>query len=279
MSAVEFIERADARLGIWRDAPGPAGARTAALGAFACADAEAGARLLDEAADKLAAERFTALIGPMDGDTWHAHRLVIETDGSAPFLMEPRNPAHYPEAFMAAGFEIAARYASAARLTSAPVPDAPCPDGVILRAFDGADVEAELARIHAVSLRAFARNAFFTPIPLERFVAAYLPVACLLDPNLVLMAEDRCGRLVGFLFGVPNFTEGAAPGAVVLKTYASLVRGVGGALAQEFHRRARDRGYVSVIHALMHEANPSMRHSEKLNARAFRRYALWAKRL
>lgn len=279
MSAVEQVEHAHARLSVWRQAPSLDGARTAALGAFTCADAEVGARLLSETAARLAAEGFAALIGPMDGDTWSAHRLVIESDASAPFLMEPSNPPHFPRAFDAAGFAIVARYASAMRPGDAPIGDAPLLPGIALRAFDRGNAESELARIHALSLRAFAGNAFYMPIAAERFVGLYLPIVPLLDPELVLMAEDAQGGLVGFLFAIPDFAEAAAPRSVILKTYASLRKGVGGALAHEFHERVRKRGYSRVIHALMHEPNLSMRHSGNLKALVFRRYALWGRRI
>ncbi len=279
MSVVEHVERADARLSVWRDAPSLDGACTAALGAFTCADAPAGARLLRETAAGLAAEGFAALIGPMDGDTWSAHRLVIESDGSAPFFMEPQNPSHFPEAFDAAGFAIVARYASAARPGDAPIEASPLPAGLAVRAFNSGDAAGELARIHTLSLRAFAGNAFYAPISAERFTGLYLPIVPVLEPELVLMAEDSQGQLVGFLFAIPDFAEGAAPRSVILKTYASLQKGVGGALARAFHERVRERGFSRVVHALMHESNLSLRHSGNLNARVFRRYALWAKRL
>jgi hypothetical protein len=276
---VEHVERADAGLTVWRDAPSLDGARTAALGAFSCADAPAGARLLRATAANLAAEGFAALIGPMDGDTWSAHRLVIESDGSAPFLMEPQNPSHFPEAFDAAGFAIVARYCSAERPGDAPIEASPLAAGITLRAFKSGDAEGELARIHALSLRAFADNAFYKPISAEHFIGLYLPIVPLLEPELVLMAEDAQGQLVGFLFAIPDFAEGDAPRSVILKTYASLQKGVGGALARVFHERVRERGFSRVIHALMHESNLSARHSGNLNARVFRRYGLWAKLL
>jgi hypothetical protein len=215
----------------------------------------------------------------MDGDTWSAHRLVIESDGSAPFLLEPHNPPHYPQAFEAAGFTVAARYFSASRPADAPIEAESPVAGLRLCAFNGDAAEAELARLHELALSAFSGNAFYTPISRQRFIGAYLPVVPLLDPGLVLLAEDARGELAGFLFALPNFAEGAAPRSAILKTYASLRPGVGGWLARVFHRRVRERGYQRVIHALMHQSNLSARHSEKLGARVFRRYGLWSKLL
>lgn len=279
MSSIEHIESGDARLSIWREGPSHRGVRTAALGAFACTDAASGAHLLREVSKGLAGEGFAWLIGPMDGDTWSAHRLVIESDDSAPFLMEPQNPPHFPKAFDSAGFEIIARYASASRPGDAPIEHSSPNLGVTLRTFDRNNAETELTAIHALALQAFAGNAFYKPISVERFIGAYLPIVPLLDPELVLMAKNPQGMLVGFLFAIPNFVEGAAPRSVILKTYASLQKGVGGVLARAFHERVRERGYSRVIHALMHDSNLSARHSENLNAHVFRRYALWGKRL
>ena len=83
--------------------------------AFACETPEAGAELIREAMAQLKAEGFGAVLGPMDGNTWGKHRLVVESDGRAPFLMEPQNPAHYVDAFEQSGLKIVSRYVSAVR--------------------------------------------------------------------------------------------------------------------------------------------------------------------
>lgn len=277
MNEPERIEGVQAALSIWHTAPSLGGVRTAALGAFSCETGEAGAALLEDTAARLAAEGFGAVLGPMNGDTWASYRLVVESDGAPPFLMEPHNPAFYPFAFEAAGFAIVSRYFSAERAVDAEHPGRALPPGFVFKPF-GKSV-AELERIHALSLVAFARNAFYAPIAAERFVASYTPFLDKVDPDLVLLAEDEAGALKGFLFAIPNYAEGAAPASVILKTYASLTKGLGSALAAEFHRRAAGKGFSRVIHALMHEDNLSATHSSNLGARVFRRYALWGKRL
>jgi hypothetical protein len=97
----------------------------------------------------------------------------------------------------------------------------------------------------------------------------------LLDPDLVLFAEDAAGEPVGFLFGVPDFAQGPQPTQAILKTYASLTPGVGRALADAFHARAHAKGFTHVVHALMREDNVSLQHSAALGATVFRRYGLW----
>ena len=278
MSEPERFESAGAGLSIWREAPSLGGARTAALGTFVCDTPDAGAALIARAATQLAGEGFGAVIGPMDGDTWSAHRLVIESDGSEPFLMEPANPPHHPAAFNTAGFDVAARYVSSITRCAAPL-SARLPQGVTLRAFDATDADHELARLHDFSLQAFARNAFYKPISRERFFSMYRPVLGAIDADLAILAEDESSALVGFCFAIPNYAEGATPRSVILKTLASSRKGVGSALADELHSRAARKGFERVIHALMHESNASVHLSERFGGRVFRRYALWSKTL
>lgn len=279
MSAAEVMTGDRASLAIYRDAPSLDSARTAALGQFQCEDAKAGARLIRAAMERLKAEGFGAVLGPMDGNTWGKHRLVVESDGRAPFLMEPTNPAHHVDAFEASGLKIVSRYVSAVRPSDTAPSTSTAPAGLRLRSFDAARAEEELTRIHALSISAFSTNHFYQPIAREEFLASYRPVLQVIDPELVLIAESGSGELVAFLFAVPNFAEGPKPTSVVLKTYASRMKGAGSMLANEFHARAKARGFHDVIHALMHESNLSALHSGKTGGRVFRRYALWGGRL
>ncbi|RYZ15287.1 MAG: hypothetical protein EON61_00050 [Alphaproteobacteria bacterium] len=279
MSAPEVIKNDGAELAIFREAPSLDGAKTAALGAFACEAPEAGARLIREAMAQLKVEGFGAVLGPMDGSTWAKHRLVVESDGRPPFLMEPENPAHFAEAFEQSGLKVVSRYVSAVRPADVAVSASVAPAGIRLRDFNPGKAEEELTRIHALSLEAFAANSFYQPISLEAFLGSYRPVLKAVDPELVLMAEDDAGELKAFLFAIPNLVEGRKPTSVILKTYASRVKGGGSMLANAFHERASKRGYSDVIHALMHESNLSATHSGNTGGHVFRRYALWGGQL
>jgi ribosomal protein S18 acetylase RimI-like enzyme len=278
VSAPERVESDGAALSIWRDAASFEGRRTAALGAFSCEDAAEGARLLRECAERLTAEGFEAVVGPMDGDTWGAHRLVVESDGRAPFFLEPQNPTWHPVAFDAAGFEVIARYLSAEGCVGEKRPSLSRPGGLALRDFDPARSDEELRAIHALSLQAFAGNVLYRPIGAETFVEQYRPVLPLLDPELLLLAEDEAGRLQAFLFAVADHVQGSRPESVIIKTYASLRPGAGSWLVDALYARARAKGFSKVVHALMHESNVSARHSRRSAGRIFRGYALWGLR-
>lgn len=270
---IESISIPGASLTLFRDAPSLDGKRTAALGDFACETPEAGARSIRDAMLLLKAEGFQAVIGPMNGNTWAKHRLVVESDGRPSFLMEPQNPAHFVDAFEQSGLQIVSRYVSAV-MPADELDSQTIVPGLSLRQLDPARAEAELSRVHALSLEAFASNHFYQPIALEPFLASYRPVLGVIDPELVLLLEDEAGALKGFLFAIPNLAD---PGsnAVILKTYASRAKGGGAMLANEFHRRAKAKGFSSVIHALMHASNLSATHSGSKGGKVFRRYALW----
>ena len=280
MSAAEPVEVEGAKALLYRDAPSWDGLRTAAIGGFACADEASGRRALDKARTALKGEGFEALIGPMDGDTWHRYRLVSESDGSPPFAMEPTSGPHDKAAFLAAGFAPISEYVSSrAKLADAARGEAPAMAGVSISAWDGQGAEALVGRMFEMSLAGFANNRFFKPIAREAFLKLYEPVMPLVDPRFVLFAHAPDGRLAGFLFGLPDRLEGAAPKTVILKTYASAMRGVGHGLADTFHRRAIELGYVDVIHALMHVDNVSRERSGRHGATIFRRYGLMGAKL
>jgi hypothetical protein len=263
---------------LYRDGPSWNGLATAAIGGFRCESAEAGEALLRHAAARLRSEGSEALLGPMDGDTWHSYRLIAESDGSPPFALEPVSGLHDLAAFEASGFAPVSSYVSTrATLADAIGPGAPVEvTGVTITPWDGHGADVLMGRLFDMSGASFAGKAFFKPIAKEEFLQLYAPMLPAIDPRLVLFARDDSG-LVGFLFGLPN--RGDQPQTAILKTYASARPGVGHLLADAFHRTARDLGFADVIHALMHVDNPSLERSRRHAGKVFRRYALMARRL
>lgn len=279
--APEDVRLGGASCAVWRDGPAWNGLRTAAVGRFLAPDAAQGAALLEKVADRLAAQGVEAILGPMDGDTWHSYRLVVESDGSPPYLMEPRGAPHDPAAFAAAGFQPVSRYVSARASVEAALAASPplLGEAFTVRAWDGRDAESFVLRLFELSRAEFARAAFFKPIERAAFLELYKPIMAAVDPRLVLFAFDGRGEIAGYLFGTPNRLEGPNPTTAILKTYASRARGAGRALADAFHRTIHDLGYREVIHALMHERNASLRRSGQYGATVFRRYALMGRKL
>jgi hypothetical protein len=267
-----------ARCRVWPDGPDWGGAPAAAIGKLEFDSAQAGAALLNLACGKLREAGRSAVLAPMDGDTWHAYRAVTQSDGSPPFALEPTSGLGDVAALQAAGFEPVTAYVSARAPVPQPGGGGPHAPGLTVRAWDGQGADALLDRLFALAGGSFSDKLFFKPIGREDFLALYRPLLAAVDPRLVLFAFDAGGDLAGFLFGLPDWAQGNAPDTAILKTYASRRGGAGHLLAHAFHERARDLGYSHVIHALMHVDNVSLERSAMHGGTIFRRYSLFGRR-
>lgn len=262
---------------------------TGLIGWYEPADAEAGAALLRRALHLLS--DIGRVLGPINGSTWGRYRLALPPEpGEAaepPFLSEPVNPPDYPRDFADAGFRVAAMYESAIvdDLTQADprrdeLAERVRARGATIRPLDLDRFDDELRAIYDLSVTAFAENLFYSPIGFDEFRGRYLPLRPLLDPELVRLAEDADGRLLSFVFAFPDLltVQAGRPTRVVLKTLATSPAarglGLGTFLTDEIRRLAHEKGYASVIHALMQAGNSSIRISRH-TARVFRRYALY----
>lgn len=265
--------------------------RSGLIGHYESTDPGAAAVLLRDAAARLREEGVDRILGPVNGSTWGRYRLALPLEpgeiDEPPFLSEPINPPAYPADFQAAGFRVVATYESAV------VDDLSHADprrdelaervrarGATIRPLDPSRFDDELRSIYDLSVAAFAENLYYSPIEFDEFRARYTPLRPLLDPDLVRLAEDTDGQLLGFVFAFPDalVVQGGRPLRVVLKTLATAPAarglGLGTYLTDEVRRLAHEKGYRAVIHALMQADNDSIRISRH-TARVFRRYALY----
>jgi len=265
--------------------------RTGVIGHYETVDRAAGTWLLVRGREWLVEHHARRVLGPMNGNTWARYRLALppkpgETEGP-PFLGEPLNPPDYPAHFASAGFEIGARYESRIDLEpgSAPVDEALAraigERGIRVRPLDPDRFDQELEELFAMSLAAFADNLYYTPIEFAAFRTQYERIRPILDPGFVLLAHDPQGTLIAYQFAFPDplsQEDGRATRAIV-KTVATLPAARGMGLANHMldllRARAFATGYRSVIHALMHIANASMKMSARHRTEVFRRYALY----
>jgi L-amino acid N-acyltransferase YncA len=257
------------------------------IGHYAATDGRAAGALLAHACRELAACGCAIAVGPMDGSTWRAYRLVTERGSAPPFFLEPWHPADWPAHFEAAGFAPLARYRStvsedleqrdpreeeiARRLAAG---------GVGIRPLDPSRLEEELGRIYAVTIESFARNFLYTRLDEAEFRAALAPLRPLVRADLVLLAE-REGRPLGYVFALPDALRQPCD-TIVVKTLAAVPgrawAGLGRLLLARVRRSAHGAGYRRAIHALMHDSNASTVLSAR-TGRLLRRYALFSRRI
>ncbi|WP_424944572.1 hypothetical protein [Aliiroseovarius crassostreae] len=273
--------RADgAKITAYLDGPEWDGRPTATVGAFVCKTKEGGKDVLRQAIGFIRDNGIGHVIGPMDGDTWHSYRFVTQTDESPPFLLEPSNTPDALEVFKDAGFsEISSYFSARVPLKQTARTAPPATADFKIEQWDGTDPERLFGQVFELSSQAFSKNAFYKPITREAFLAMYMPIVPMLRRELVLFARRPDQTLAGFLFGTPNYAEGPKPGSVILKTYASLMKGAGQHLAYTFHKTAASAGFDTAIHALIHDDNLSALRSASEGADVFRRYGLFGLKL
>jgi len=245
------------------------GASALLIGSYECVfDATVAERLFSEVESYARTNGFTHLIGPMDGSTWNSHRFNDPSE-RAPFLTETYHHPYYPEQWQAQGFEPLEQYVSRidhdlvidraliaakeAELSAA---------GIRIRSIQLDRMQEEFIRIGNFCMSAFKENRFFTPIPVEEFVSKYTLIAPLLKPELVLLAEDERGKLLGFILALPDLNEpDPARRALIVKTAATTkdapVKGIGHHLLRRSEEVAVDMGFRKTIHAFMSVQNRS----------------------
>lgn len=259
------------------------------LGHVSWTDAASGRELVTGALDRLRAEGCSQALGPIDGSTWRSYRVVVDAapNGEAEprFATEPFPLPQVGAAFERAGFAPVAHYVSA-RVDA--LPDRAeqweatrrqlRETGITIRPFDRDRAQDELASLYPLILEAFADNLFYTPLSEADFMAMY-GSATSNEHSLLLIAE-RAREPIGFHYGFRDLAQAFRKepvDTVICKTLAVSPsvrgRGLGAALTLGLEEAGRQLGYTRAIHALMHEANDSLKISRH-GAHIMRRYAL-----
>ncbi len=281
----------ESRCGIWFARPGSNGERYGVIGHYGARDGRQSQALLTAACDLLRDGGCSAVYGPMDGNTWKSYRFVTWSNGSPPFLMEPRNPPQWPEYWRQSGFAPSHEYISTLvtdlasidpRLVKARTRLQEA--GITWRPVDLGRFEDELKQVYRLSLAAFKKNVLYAEIDETSFLRQYLPFAGKIDAGYVLLAHDAAARCCGFIFAIPDLLQlqqGSSVDRLVIKTLAvhshRSTAGLGAVLVDEVQRTAAKNGFTSAIHALMYAGNVSANIGK--GSTLLRRYALFGKTL
>lgn len=280
----------DLSVGLWYShTPIYEGRQIGTIGGCELNDSQESVQLLTDAANYLhETHGCQTVVGPMNANTWLQHRLILETNGRDPFLMEPVEPDYFHALFSAAGFSILSKYSSSSiDLTKEQshyqsIEDRLKKTCVTTRSINPDQFEKDLNSIFDLSLVSFADNFLYTPISRDLFVGKYMSARDSIDPELVILAE-RDDELVGYVFCMPDLLAKAysKKPAIIIKTLACQqersLAGLGTYLVAKAQEIAKTKGYTEAIHALQFENNSSLRISQRFDATIFRRYGLMAK--
>lgn len=231
-------------------------------------DSTATALLFENVVRWLRTHSVQRIVGPMDGDTWHRYRLNVGPFEQPFFFLEPINPPYYQQLWESFGFapleeyysmrvddlrEVETAYLSAAQSMRE--------QGYATRAIDLARFEEELTLLFTLTTDIFSGNFLYTPISREEYLKMYVDLRPVLRPEYVTFIYAPSGEPVGFLFGVPDFMEGATPSTFNLKTLgikaAHRRAGLAKGLFSDAYQMALAQGFEAANLCLIRQGNPS----------------------
>lgn len=257
------------------------------IGNFETVRDEAVASCIFSHAEGLArAKNLSFIIGPLNGSTWDAHRLMLDA-GPPLFFTESPTPVSYNQLFLTNGFTAISHYTSAIatnlffdakafqdmqqQMESA---------NMRMREINLKHFEAELVNIHALCSAGFQHNFLYTPISQHEFMERYRPLKSFIDPTFVLLAENETGELKGLYLCLPDWNNNVQK-RLIIKTIVKHPqcghKGLMAWMGAEIYRLAHAHNYEAVIHAFMQGAARSNRLSDSFGGTVYRRYALYGK--
>ncbi len=240
--------------------------------------------LLEVAARKAREQGQQTLIAPLDGDTWHSYRTIIESSQAPKFFLEPASPLS-AEVLEKAGFALTAQYSSslidlayskAAIEATIAKHEAAIEKSFLLRHINSANFEDELREIYELSLKTFKNNFLYQAISYEHLLELYHPLVNLIKNELVWLAFSQ-GKLVGMLFALPDLLNREQ---IILKTVAVdpdfTGLGIASYLLARVLKEAINLGFTRAVQALYKAENKSALLTARLTTKVIRRYGLFA---
>ena len=184
------------------------------FGSFECIEDEDGAHmLLDAARSWLLDQDMHAMRGPWSfaSQEWG---LEIEGGERRPVIMAPHNPSYYADYFTTFGLEKAIDLIAYLADTEAGYT---FPDryltftdriqerfGVRVRSVDMSQIEREVMTIVEVSNRSISENWGYYPVTEAEARAMARDLKPIVNPDALLIAEDREGNPIGFALSLPD---------------------------------------------------------------------------
>lgn len=258
-----------------------------AIGGYECInDLNVSKLLFDKTFEMAKADNVQYLLGPMNGSTWFDYRYADHHDEL--FFSEVYHKDYYKNHFIQNGFDVIGSYYSSIdeilevknntlgrelELTS---------DGLIFRNIDLNNYETELENIYNLCELAFKENFLFTSLSKRVFMDKYKSLIHFLNEELIIMAFDGSGNLVGFIFTFDDIYS-TNKKKLVVKTLARHPdrkwMGLGNILSDKIQNLAVAKNYGSLIHSFMHNDGHSINLSKKYSSKPFKNYYLYGKKI
>ena len=226
------------------------------------------------------------LIGPMNGSTWDSYRMSIHHNHPN-FFLEPWHHLYYNDHFLNAGFKIIGKYFSSIDTTIKYDNEQVIArenelknEGVTFRSIDLTEYKKELEKIFEFNTIAFRTNFLYTPLDKEEFIKKYTETKKIIDPDFVVLAEDKNKELIGYFFCIDDLLN-TKEKSLIIKTIArhpdKKWKGLGHVIGNIIYRKAAEKKYTSVIHAFMFEQGTSTVISENYFGNIYKNYVLYGK--
>ncbi len=230
--------------------------------------------------------KFDKVLGPMNGSTWNDYRLVSSMQ-EHPFLLEPVNAPHLSIFFEQEWDTLAnyqSSYSDSIEVNWTRVMNRYedfISQGIKFMDFDKARSTALFVELAEFCNISFEKNFLFSPLDTDDFVAKMNKVLPIIDPRLTVIARNKNGEIIGFIFAYEDLLNPDKK-TLVVKTLARLpskrYAGIGSVLMSLVMKQAKELGFESSIHALMINTNTSNFVSSKFNGESFRKYSLYSKK-
>ncbi|HZD03885.1 MAG TPA: hypothetical protein VE173_03175 [Longimicrobiales bacterium] len=270
-------------------------------------DPEVAGALLEAASGWLDERGLETLRGPVSPSTNDVSGLLVEGFDDPPTIMMPYNPPYYEDLLTGHGL------AESKGLVAYVHRDTRPPDylvrgaelvrkryGVTVRPLRMKEFGEELERVQALYNAAWEDNWGFVPMTDEEFRFMAKELKPVVDPNLVIVAEDPAGEPIGFALCLPDFNLALKHANGRLFPFGLLKilwhsrrihrmrvltlglveawrgKGVDALMYLEIFRRGAARGITHAEFSWILEDNELMRRPmDRIGAEVYKRYAFY----
>jgi len=200
---------------ITSDFNSPDGKSLGLIGFFeALNNQEAAESIFKEAVKWFREQNIDRIIGPMDEDIWHACLMNKGPFDGTSFLMEPYNPDYYPELWENFGFRKISSYSTKQVDELKPLVKTLKEFKTFLkekkyklRPLNMNCFSEELKLMYDLFNQTYCQSFMYIKPSMEDFISFFEEIQPIIDPELIIFAQDQSGENIAFLVALPDYYE------------------------------------------------------------------------